>query len=77
MVTVERGKGEKEGRERGQVRFSLQPTAAGVASPHGQADSISGGAVDGDERSPGPILLKGDHGPTDFRNLRLTPAGVE
>ncbi len=34
---------------------------------------ITGGAVDSDEGSPGPILLQGDHGPIDFRRLMLTP----
>jgi hypothetical protein len=34
---------------------------------------ITGGALDSDEGSPGPILLQGDHGPIDFRNLVLTP----
>ena len=32
---------------------------------------ITGGALDSDEGAPGPILLQGDHGPVDFRNLRL------
>jgi hypothetical protein len=35
---------------------------------------ITGGALDSDEASPGPILLQGDHGPIDFRKLTLTPA---
>jgi len=34
---------------------------------------ITGGALDSDEGAPGPILLQGDHGPIEFRNLRLTP----
>jgi hypothetical protein len=34
---------------------------------------ITGGALDSDEAAPGPILLQGDHGPIEFRNLRLTP----
>jgi hypothetical protein len=34
---------------------------------------ITGGALDSDEGSPGTILLQGDHGPIEFRNLRLTP----
>ncbi|HMC87912.1 MAG TPA: DUF1080 domain-containing protein [Gemmataceae bacterium] len=34
---------------------------------------ITGGALDSDEGSPGPILLQGDHGPIDFRRLTLTP----
>jgi len=34
---------------------------------------ITGGALDSDEGAPGPILLHGDHGPIEFRHLRLTP----
>lgn len=34
---------------------------------------ITGGALDGDEGLPGPILLQGDHGPVSFRNIVLTP----
>lgn len=34
---------------------------------------ITGGALDSDEGAPGPILLQGDHGPVEFRNLLLTP----
>jgi hypothetical protein len=35
---------------------------------------ITGGALDSDEGAPGPLLLQGDHGPVEFRNLILTPA---
>lgn len=35
---------------------------------------ITGGALDSDEGAPGPILLQGDHGPVEFRNLILIPA---
>lgn len=35
---------------------------------------ITGGAIDSDEGAPGPILLQGDHGPIDFRNIIITPA---
>ena len=35
---------------------------------------ITGGALDSDEGAPGPLLLQGDHGPIDFRNLIITPA---
>ena len=34
---------------------------------------ITGGALDSDEGSPGPIMLQGDHGPIAFRRLTLTP----
>ena len=35
---------------------------------------ITGGALDSDEGSPGPILLQGDHTAVEYRNMRLTPA---
>jgi hypothetical protein len=34
---------------------------------------ITGGALDSDEGSPGPIMLQGDHGPIDFRNVTVVP----
>jgi hypothetical protein len=33
---------------------------------------ITGGALDSDEGAPGPIMLQGDHGMIEFRNLVLT-----
>jgi hypothetical protein len=35
---------------------------------------ITGGALDSQEAMPGPLLLQGDHGPVDFRNVTITPA---
>ncbi|MDR6841167.1 hypothetical protein J2W94_001452 [Pseudoxanthomonas sacheonensis] len=35
---------------------------------------ITGGALDSDEGAPGALLLQGDHGAVEFRNLLLTPA---
>lgn len=35
---------------------------------------ITGGALDSDEGSPGPILLQGDHGRVEFRKVTLRPA---
>ncbi|HEX6463052.1 MAG TPA: DUF1080 domain-containing protein [Vicinamibacterales bacterium] len=35
---------------------------------------ITGGALDSVEADPGPLLLQGDHGPVDFRNIVITPA---
>ena len=35
---------------------------------------ITGGALNSDESSPGPILLQGDHGPIEYRNIIITPA---
>lgn len=35
---------------------------------------ITGGALDSAEAEPGPLLLQGDHGPVEYRNIVLTPA---
>ena len=35
---------------------------------------ITGGALDSNEGAPGPLLLQGDHGPIEYRNIVLTPA---
>jgi hypothetical protein len=35
---------------------------------------ITGGALDSREGTPGPLLLQGDHGAMEFRNLVITPA---
>ena len=35
---------------------------------------ITGGALDSVEGEPGPILLQGDHGPVEYRNIVITPA---
>ncbi|MCW3087031.1 MAG: hypothetical protein JWQ78_417 [Sediminibacterium sp.] len=35
---------------------------------------ITGGALDSKEAEPGPIMLQGDHGPIEFRNIVVTPA---
>ena len=34
----------------------------------------TGGALDSKEGTPGPIMLQGDHGPVEYRNLMITPA---
>jgi hypothetical protein len=35
---------------------------------------ITGGALDSNEAAPGPLVLQGDHGPVEYRNIVLTPA---
>jgi hypothetical protein len=35
---------------------------------------ITGDAIDSKEGEPGPLLLQGDHGPIEFRNIVITPA---
>jgi 3-keto-disaccharide hydrolase len=40
---------------------------------NGEVPGITGGALDADEKAPGPIMLQGDHGRVQFRRVRLTP----
>ena len=35
---------------------------------------ITGGALDSNEGAPGPLMLQGDHGPIEYRNVTITPA---
>lgn len=35
---------------------------------------ITGGAINSDEGAAGPIMLQGDHGPIEYRNIIITPA---
>ena len=35
---------------------------------------ITGGALDSNEEAPGPLLVQGDHGPVEYRNIVVTPA---
>jgi hypothetical protein len=37
---------------------------------------ITGGALDNAEATPGPLLLQGDHGPVEYRNIVITPASA-
>jgi hypothetical protein len=34
---------------------------------------ITGGAIDSKEGEPGPLMIQGDHGPIDYRNIVITP----
>lgn len=34
---------------------------------------ITGGALDSREVEPGPLMLQGDHGPVEYRNIIITP----
>ncbi|MGO8793116.1 MAG: DUF1080 domain-containing protein [Terriglobia bacterium] len=38
-----------------------------------EVPGITGGALDADEKGPGPIMLQGDHGKVQFRKVLLTP----
>ena len=33
----------------------------------------TGGALDSNEGEPGPLMLQGDHGPVEYRNIVITP----
>jgi hypothetical protein len=35
---------------------------------------ITGGAMDSNEGEPGPLMIQGDHGPVEYRNIVITPA---
>ena len=35
---------------------------------------ITGGALNSNEGTPGPIFLQGDHGKVSFRKIVITPA---
>ncbi len=35
---------------------------------------ITGGAINSKEGEPGPLLIQGDHGPIEYRNIIITPA---
>jgi hypothetical protein len=35
---------------------------------------ITGGALDSDEKNPGPIMFQGDYGQVSYRNIVITPA---
>lgn len=34
---------------------------------------ITGGAIDSKEGEPGPLMMQGDHGPIEYRNIIITP----
>ncbi len=40
---------------------------------NGIVEGITGGALDNDEASPGPIMIQGDHGRVSFRKIIVTP----
>jgi hypothetical protein len=44
---------------------------------NGEVPGITGGALDANEKEPGPIMLQGDHGKVQFRKVRLTPLNPE
>ena len=39
-----------------------------------EVPGITGGAIDSNEGAPGPLLLQGEEGPIEYRNIVITPA---
>lgn len=49
--------------------------ANGVTVIHDQIiPGITGGALDSKEGEPGPLMIQGDHGPVEFKNITITTA---
>ncbi|WP_345029767.1 DUF1080 domain-containing protein [Ravibacter arvi] len=47
----------------------------GVTIIHPQEiPGVTGGALDSNEGAPGPLMIQGDHGAVDYRNITITPA---
>jgi hypothetical protein len=42
-----------------------------------EVPGITGGALDSDEGSPGPLMLQGDHTGIRYRNILVTPAVID
>jgi len=38
-----------------------------------EIDGLTGGALDDREGTPGPLMLQGDHGPVQYRNILIRP----
>ncbi len=45
-----------------------------VYHDHVEIPGPTGGALDSNEGEPGPLMLQGDHGPIEYRNIVLRPA---
>lgn len=50
------------------VKLNGEPVIERQAIP-----GITGGALDSNEGEPGPILIQGDHGPVEFKELTVVP----
>jgi len=57
-------------------RVTRRPTSVTSSISHSDEEipGPTGGALDSKEGAPGPIMLQGDHGPVEYRNLVITPA---
>jgi hypothetical protein len=55
------------------VGMDVSVVSNGKLITKGVIDGLTAIACDWEEGKPGPIILQGDHGPVDFRNVVLTP----
>ncbi len=75
LAQVAKGHGEWQTYDITLVGRVLTVVANGVTIISNQAiPGITGGALDSKEGEPGPLLLQGDHGPIEYRNIVITPA---
>ena len=51
--------------------FILETLSKGTIM-NSDSTELTGGALDSKEGEPGPILLQGDHGPIEYRNLTIS-----
>jgi hypothetical protein len=55
------------------VGMDVSIVSNGKLITKGVIEGLTAIACDWEEAKPGPIILQGDHGPVDFRNVVLTP----
>lgn len=55
------------------VGMDVSVVSNGKLITKGVIEGLTAIACDWEEAKPGPIILQGDHGPVDFRNVVLTP----
>jgi len=55
------------------VGMNVTVVSNGKLITKGVIEGLTAIACDWEESKPGPIILQGDHGPVDFRNVVLTP----
>jgi hypothetical protein len=55
------------------VGMNVTVVSNGKLITKGVIEGLTAIACDWEEAKPGPIILQGDHGPVDFRNVVLTP----
>lgn len=55
------------------VGMDVSVVSNGKLITKGVIEGLTAIACDWEEGKPGPIILQGDHGPVDFRNVVLTP----